>query len=134
MSESVSVQIVRSVDIEDEVRKALKNYMTAYCRPLPKNFKTPCILVTQVGGTDESGQIDTFDVTLDARAENAADANETLRNAVGVLREAARQQTTAIRHVEVNSSGAWGNDPVRPDLCMYSARLRVVAHLEQKTI
>lgn len=134
MSESVSVQIMRSVDIEDEVRKALKNYMTAYCRPLPKNFKTPCILVTQVGGTDESGQIDTFDVTLDARAENAADANETLRNAIGLLRKAAGDQTTEIRYVEVNTSGGWGSDPVRPDLSMYTARVRVVAHLESTTL
>ena len=131
---SVSVEIRRSVDIEDEVRKALKDYLTAYCRPLPKNFRTPSILITQVGGTDESGQIDTFDVTLDARAENAADANETLRNAIGILRRAAGDQTTAIRHVEVNASGGWGSDPVRPDLSMYSARIRVVAHLESATL
>ena len=128
------ISIKRSVDIEDEVRIALKDHLTAYCRPLPANFTTPCILITQVGGTDQSGQIDEFDITLDARATNAADANETLRNAIGVLRHAAGEHTTAIRHVEVNSSGSWGNDPVRPDLSMYSARIRVVAHLEQKTI
>ena len=128
------MDIMRSVDIEDEIRKALKDHLTAYCRPLPATFSLPCVLITQVGGTDAEGQIDTFDVTIDARAENAADANETLRNAEGILREVARQQTTAIRHVEVNSSGAWGNDPVRPDLCMYSARLRVVAHLEKITV
>ena len=131
---SSSVQIRRSVDIEDEVRIALKSYMTVYCRPLPANFSTPCILVTQVGGTDADGQIDTFEVTLDARASNAADANETLRNAIGVLRKAAGDQTTAIRFVEVNSSGSWGSDPARPDLAMYSARIRVVAHLETKSI
>ena len=131
---SNTITIRRSVDIEDEVRLALKDHLTAYCRPLPKDFSTPCILITQVGGSDQSGQIDTFDVTLDARATNAADANETLRNAIGVLRKAAGDHTTAIRHVEVNSSGSWGTDPVRPDLSMYSARLRVVAHLEQKTI
>ena len=131
---SSSVQIRRSVDIEDEVRIALKSYLTVYCRPLPANFSTPCILVTQVGGTDADGQIDTFEVTLDARADNAADANETLRNAIGVLRKAAGDQTTAIRFVEVNSSGSWGSDPVRPDLSMYSARISVVAHLENKTI
>ena len=131
---SNTITIRRSVDIEDEVRLALKDHLTAYCRPLPKNFSTPCILITQVGGSDQSGQIDTFDVTLDARATNAADANETLRNAIGVLRKAAGDQTTAIRHVEVNSSGGWGTDPVRPDLSMYSARIRVVAHLESKQI
>lgn len=130
----MSITINRSVDIEDEVRIALKDHITAYCRPLPANFTTPCILITQVGGTDESGQIDMFDITLDSRAKSAAAANETLRNALGVLRKAAGDHTTAIRHVETNSSGSWGNDPVRPDLCMYSARIRVWAHLESKTI
>jgi hypothetical protein len=130
----MSITIKRSVDIEDEVRIALKDHLTAYCRPLPANFSLPCILITQVGGTDQDGQIDTFEVTLDARADNAADANETLRNAIGVLRKAAGDQTTAIRFVEVNSSGSWGSDPARPDLSMYSARIRVVAHLETKSI
>ena len=74
------------------------------------------------------------ELLLDARAKNSAEANETLRNAVGILREIAKTHLTAIRHVEVNSSGSWGVDPVRPDLCMYSARLRVVAHLEETTI
>lgn len=130
----MSITIRRSIDIEDEIRIALKDHLTAYCRPLPANFSLPCILVTQVGGTDNNGQIDSFDVTLDARAKNAADANETLRNAIGILREAARKQTSAIRFVEVNSSGAWGSDPARPELSMYSARIRVVAHLEKATI
>lgn len=130
----MSITIKRSVDIEDEVRIALKDHLTAYCRPLPKDFSLPCILITQVGGTDQDGQIDTFEVTLDARASNTADANETLRNAIGVLRKAAGDQTTAIRFVEVNSSGSWGSDPARPDLAMYSARIRVVAHLETKSI
>lgn len=130
----MSITIKRSVDIEDEVRIALKDHITAYCRPLPANFTTPCILITQVGGSVQDGQIDASDVTLDARATNAAAANETLRNALGILRKAAGDQTTAIRHVEVNSSGSWGNDPVRPDLSMYSARIRVWAHLESKTI
>ena len=130
---SVSVNITRSVDIEDEVRNALKSYMTAYCRPLPADFTTPSVLITLVGGSD-ANQIDTFDVTLDARAADEATANETLRNAIGLLRKAAGEQTTAIRHMEVNSSGSWGSDPVRPDLSMYSARIRVVAHLENKTI
>lgn len=130
----MSITIRRSVDIEDEIRKALKDHMTAYCKPLPANFSLPCIEITQVGGTDVEGFVDKSDVTLDARADNAADANEACRNAIGVLREVARQQTTAIRHIEVNASGSWGNDPQRPDLAMYSARLRVVAHSEQVTI
>ena len=130
---SSSVNITRSVDIENEVRNALKSYMTAYCRPLPAGFSIPSVLITQVGGAD-ANQIDTFEVTLDARAADEATANETLRNAIGLLRKAAGEQTTAIRHIEVNSSGNWGTDPVRPDLSMYSARIRVVAHLENATI
>ena len=126
--------IERSVDIEDVVRVALSDYLTAYCRPLPADFRLPCILVTQVGGTDVEGKIDAFDVTLDARAKDAATANETLRNAIGILRKVSQDQTTAIRHIEVNASGSWGNDPLRPELAMYSARLRVVTHLEQITI
>ena len=128
------ITIRRSVDVEDEVRIALKDYMTAYCRPLPANFSTPCVLITQVGGTDASGFVDTVDIVLDARAKNSADASETLRNAIGILRASAGKHNTAIRHVEVNSSGSWGADPVRPDLCMCSARLSVVAHLEEITI
>lgn len=125
--------IRRSIDIEDEIRRALDPYLTVYCRPLPANFQTPCILITQTGGTDENGHIDTFDVVLDSRATNSADASDTLRTAVAILRKLS-DGSNAIRHVEVESSGSWGADPVRPDLCMYSARLSVVAHLEEMTI
>ena len=78
--------------------------------------------------------IDTVEVTLDARATDEGTANETRRNAIALLRKAAGEQTTAIRHISVNTSGSWGSDPVRPDLSMYSARISVVAHLENKTI
>lgn len=130
----MSVTIRRSVDIEDEIRKALKNYMTAYCRPLPANYSLPCILITQIGGSDVEGQVDTFNVTLDARAKEAADANETLRNALGILRKVTEEQATPLRHIVVNSSGNWGSDPVRPDLAMYSAQISVVVHQETITI
>lgn len=130
----MSVTIRRSVDIEDEIRKALKNYMTAYCRPLPANYSLPCILITQIGGSDVEGQVDTFNVTMDARAKEAAEANETLRNALGILRKVTEEQTTPLRHIVVNSSGNWGSDPVRPDLAMYSAQISVVVHQETITI
>lgn len=130
----MSLTIRRSVDIEDEIRKALKNYMTAYCRPLPANYSLPCILITQIGGSGVEGQVDTFNVTLDARAKEAADANETLRNALGILRKVTKEQTTPLRHIVVNSSGNWGSDPVRPDLAMYSAQISVVVHQETITI
>lgn len=123
------MKINRSVDIEDEVRIALSEHFTAYCRPLPADYVLPNILVTQVGGSDRS-RIGTFEVVLDARADTEQEASETLRTAIGVLKAAAAVQTTAIRHVSVNSSGSWGVDPVRPDLALCTARLSVVAHLE----
>lgn len=130
----MSTTIRRSVDIEDEIRKALKDYMTAYCRPLPANFTTPSVLITQIGGSDAESQVDTFNVTIDARAKESADANELLRNALGILRKVTAEQTTPLRHIVVNSSGNWGSDPVRPDLAMYTANISVVAHLETITI
>lgn len=127
------MEIMISQDIEDVIRQALDAYLYAYCRPLPKDFNTPCILVTQVGGP-ERDMVGTYDITLDARAKTDSDASLTLRTAIGILRKVASDQTTPIRHVSVNSSGAWGNDPVRPDLKMCSARITVVAHLENITI
>lgn len=125
--------IERSIDIEDEIRIALSEYVTAYCRPLPKNFHMPCILVQQVGGLDAS-KVDTLEVVIDSRAETEAEALETLRNAVGILKAVAARQTTKIRYVSVNSSGSWGADPARPDIAMCSARLSVTAHLENAEV
>ena len=122
-----------SYDIEDEVRKALSPFFEVYVRPLPANYGLLCILVQQVGGT-ELNKIDTFDVVLDIRAATNGDAMVTMRSAIGVLKAIAKNQTTALRYVEINSSGSWGNDPVRPDLCMCSARLRIVAHIESTEV
>ena len=119
--------INKSVDIENEVRNALISYQTVYCRPLPAEYDLPNILVTQVGGTD-SQTIDTFDVVLDSRAEVEADAIDYLNTAIAILKSVAKEQTTALRYVTVNTSGSWGADPVRPDLAMCSARLAIVAH------
>lgn len=123
------MEIERSIDIEDAVREALVPHMLAYCRPLPAAYSLPNILITQVGGRDENS-VDTFEVVLDSRAKNEAEALEYLRNAIGVLKAATRSQKTALRHVTVNSSGSWGTDPMRPDLAMCSARLSIVAHPE----
>lgn len=119
--------INKSVDIEEEIRTALAPYLTAHCRPLPKHYALPNILITQVGGTTVK-TVDTFSVVLDARARREAEALDTLNKAIGILKQVAKEQTTAIRHVTVNTSGSWGNDPVRPDLAMCSARIDVVAH------
>lgn len=127
------MEILRSFDIENIVRVALSGYFDIYCRPLPSKFKTPSLLVQKVGGTDKN-TIDTVDIVLDARAKTEAEADQLLRNAIGVLKQIAKEQTTPIRMVSVNSSGSWGTDPVRPDLAMCSARLNIVAHQESTTI
>lgn len=127
------LEIIRSIDIEDVIRTALSGKFTIYCRPLPSNFTVPSLEISSVGGTEEN-TVDTFDVVLDARAHEDADANVLLRNAIGALKAIAAAQTTALRHVTVNASGSWGSDPVRPDLAMYSARLRITAHQEKITI
>ncbi len=124
------IEIERSIDVEEAIRAALADYMTCYVRPLPKDFEIPSVLITAVGG-QEANRIDTFDVTLDSRAELEEDALLNLRNAVGIIRKIAEGQQTALRYVSVNTLGSWGNDPVRPELAMCSARIRVVAHIEK---
>lgn len=119
--------INQSIDVENEIRQALEPYLKAYVRPLPAEYDLPHILITQVGGTTEQ-TVDTFSVVLDSRAHTEAEALGYLNRAVGILKQVAKEQTTALRHVTVNSSGSWGNDPVRPDLAMCSARIEVVAH------
>ena len=121
------MKIYKSIDIEDEIRDALTEYQTAYCRPLPPDYDLPHILITQVGGTI-SQKIDTFEVVLDSRAYLEAEALDYLNTAIGILKQVAKEQTTALRHVTVNSSGSWGQDPVRPDLAMCSARVVLTAH------
>lgn len=127
------MNILINIDIENAIRLALKDYFTIYCLPLPEKFKTPSLLVQRVGGTEDN-RIDTFSVTLDARAKTGKAADELLRMAIGTLKEIAKIQTTEIRAVTVNASGSWGRDPVRPDLAMCTARLEVVAHQTKTTI
>ena len=119
--------IYESIDIEEEIRTALSPYQTAYCRPLPADYSLPNILITLVGGT-LTGKVDTFEVVIDSRAETEADALGYLNRAVAILIQTAKEQTTALRYVTVNTSGSWGADPVRPDLAMCSARVSVTAH------
>lgn len=128
-----NLEILKSIDIESTVREALEDYFTIYCRPLPKKPTVPSLEVSQVGGTDEN-TIDTFEIVLDSRADLPETASDLLRDAIGALKTIAREQTTPIRFVAVNTMGSWGNDPVRPDLAMCSARLRITAHQINKII
>lgn len=124
------MKIDKSIDVEEEIRTALIPYQTAYCRPLPAEYSLPNILITQVGGTQDD-KIDTFEVVLDSRAETEAEALDYLNTAAAILIQTAKEQTTALRHVVVNTSGSWGTDPVRPDLAMCSARISATAHQQK---
>ena len=127
----MNIQI--AIDIEEEIRSALADYFNVYVRPLPADYNLPNLLIQQVGGAEEN-TISTFEVTIDSRAEEEAEALEQLNKAIGTLEQIAKNQTTAIRHVTINAYGSWGTDPARPDLAMCSARLRVVAHKQNKSI
>lgn len=127
------MKISRSIDVEETIRSILSKYLTAYCRPLPADFSTPCILVTTSSGSSEStntgkGKVDTFTVVLDSRDELAETAMEYLRNALAVLEA---RTGTEIAYVTTNTLYYWGSDPVRPDLSMCSAMLQVTAHREE---
>ena len=121
--------IERFIDIEEEIRKTLAEHMQAYVRPLPKDFDVPSILITSVGGVEQN-KIDTFDVTLDSRAYDEETAQLNLRNAIGIIEKVAESQKTLLRYVTINTLASWGKDPVRQELAMCTARLRVVAHKE----
>ena len=127
------MEIQRSIDIEDEVRLALKDYFDIYCRPLPKDFVVPSLLVTQTGGSDDN-TIDNFNITIDSRAETEAEALNLLLDATATLKEIAKLQSSKLRFVNVNTCGSWGTDPIRPDLAMATAQLTVYTHKETKTI
>ena len=122
--------ILRPVDIEDEIRKALKDYFTAYVRPLPADFAVPSLLITATGGNTQN-TIDAFTVSIDARAETDAEADELARNALGVLTELTKQQVGALRYMELNTLANWRTDPVRPELKMRTITAQVYAHREK---
>lgn len=124
-----SLEIERSIDVEDAIREVLSDYMTSYVRPLPASLVVPSVEITAVGGKSEN-KVDHFEIVLDSRAKLEAEALENLRNAIGIIIKIAKSQTTALRFAEVNTLSSWGKDPVRPDLAMCSARLSVIAHIE----
>lgn len=123
----------RPIDIENAVRNVLtNNRLTAYCRPLPKNYSLPNILVSAVGGNQDtdwhgSDVLDNFTVNLTSRGETEASALETLRTAIAVLQS---EQGGSLSRVSVNSLYSWGTDGTRPDLAMCSATLIISARPE----
>lgn len=127
------MNILKPVDIEDECRNALKDFVTTYCRPLPANYTLPNVLVTATGGSSKD-TIDTFTVVLDARAETDAEAVDVLNTAIGLIEAQASLQVGALRSVFINSLYRWGNDPVRPDLKLCSATVLVTTHRQSFTI
>ena len=122
-----------SIDVEDEVRLALKDYVTVYVRPLPENFLTPCVLVEMMGGTS-SNTIDNFVIRLGARAATDAEALQLLRVALGVLEAQTKAQFGKLRYSITNSLASWGSDPARPDLKLCTATVQAYAHKEPLTI
>ena len=123
------MNILRPCDIENEIRLALAEVFTVYVRPLPATFSLPSLLITATGGRT-SNTIDTFTVTIDARAETDAEAYELLSNALGALEVKVQEQAGALRNVVINSLARWGADPVRPDLKLCTATVLVTAHRE----
>lgn len=130
------MEIRKPIDIEDAVRIALANHVTAYCRPLPASYTLPNILVTSTGGSEESDWngtdiADTFIVKLICRGENEASALDCLRTAIGILKAS---QGAPLRRVRLNSQYSWDSDPRRPDLAMCGATLLITAAPEKITI
>lgn len=127
------MNINRQIDIEDEIRLALKDYFEVYCHTLPKDYGLPNVVVDQTGG-NSSNTIDSFQIKISVRAKNDADAMDTMRNVLGVLERQTEQQFGALRHIAVNSMASWGSDPVRPDLRLCTMTAIVIAHRENYEI
>lgn len=127
------MNILKPVDIENECRLALADFFEVYCRPLPEQYGLPNVLISCTGGSTRN-TVDTFTVSIDARAETDASAYETLSTALGVLEEQANRQEGALRNVSINSLARWGSDPVRPDIKLCTATVLIVAHREAATI
>lgn len=127
------MNIYKSVDIEDEIRKAIAEYVTAYVRPLPANFTVPSVLIECMGGTTK-GTIDTFLVRISSRAEDNATALELLNVVLGILEQQTKEQVGELRFSTEQNLMNWGNDPVRPDLCLCQATVTVLAHKQYVNI
>lgn len=122
--------IYRSIDIEEEIRLALKDYLTVYVRPLPENFSTPSVLIELMGGTTDN-TIDTFLVRFSSRAKTDAEALDLLRTLLGILEHQAKGQVGELRFSIEQNLISWGTDPVRQDLKLCTATVNVIAHKQK---
>ena len=127
------MNILRPCDVENEVRLALVDYFNVDVPPIPKSYPLPHLLIKYAGG-NSGNEVDTFLVSINARAETEADASDYLRTALGALEVRSREQFGALRNVVLNSLASWGTDPVRPDLKLCTALVLVTAHREPFTI
>jgi hypothetical protein len=127
------MNILNPVDIENEVRLALKDYFEAYNRPLPEEYGLPNVLIEQTGGSSRD-KIDTFQVRLSVRAETNAESNDVMRGVLGVLQTRCEAQFGALRHMSLNSQASWSTDPVRPDLKLCTALVLITTHRETVTL
>ena len=84
--------------------------------------------MAEAAGGTTSNTIDTFTVSIDARAETDAEAYDTLATVLGLLETQSQNQEGALRNVSINSLARWGNDPARPDLKLCTATVLVTAH------
>lgn len=124
------MNILIPIDIEDEVRLALKPYFNSVVAgDLPPKYDLPNLRIRQTGG-GTANTIDKFNVTIDARANTDVEAYDLIRKAQGVLEEQCKAQFGALRFVEINSLAQWGNDPVRPDLKLCTLTVTITAHRE----
>ena len=129
-----SLDILVPIDIEDEVRLALKPYIpNVVAGDLPSNFSTPILRVRQTGGGTEN-TIDKFNVTIDSRDVTDIGAYDLIRKAQGVLEAQCKEQFGELRYVEWNTLAQWGSDPVRPDLKLCTLTATITAHRESLTI
>ena len=129
----MNIEILKPVDIEEEIRVALSEYVTAYVRPLPEEYALPNTLIAATGGSSKD-TIDTFTVSLDTRAETEAEAYNVMSTVIGLLQQQGANQVGALRNVSLNSLARWGSDPVRPDLKLCTATVIVTAHRQSQTI
>lgn len=126
------MNILKQVDVENEVRLALADFFEAYCT-LPEDYGVPNVVIQQTGGNSEN-QIDTFQVRLSVRAETEEEASDVMRDVLGVLQTRSEEQFGALRHMSLNSLASWSTDPVRRDLKLCTALVLVTTHRETVTI